>query len=78
MNYLFQCPDCKAYRWISGSAGPDPETGAIEFSEKDEDREKWLIKNEAGQTDEYEGKCEHDNAEVVDSEYLEPLMDDVF
>jgi hypothetical protein len=64
MNYKLVCKECSCYGWVSNV-------------DLDEGKPKeWLFKDANGETDLYEGPCDHDDYDIVDQEYddshLEP------
>jgi hypothetical protein len=74
MNYKLVYKACGSYAWVSGSF-PCSETNAVDISDKPP--EEWNFVNEQGQTDVYEGPCEHEDWDITESEYDSPLYDDV-
>ena len=63
MNYLCKCVTCGVTAWVSGPVCSCPETGALEM---DDDRVSEALKC----------NCDFDY-EIIDTESIEPLMDDV-
>ena len=62
MRYLLQCSSCKATVWVSGEDDPDTNS---------------LTLGDPGEWDDGDPNWPHDDFEVIDEEYPEPLEDDV-
>jgi hypothetical protein len=59
MPYLFQCSACKSTQWAKKIDGDDL------------DPDEW----DAEGGGDYEGDCEHDECEVIDEDWDEPLYE---